>query len=1378
MTAVDQAEVLGSFAQNANYLGKITTSAITAAGSQYAAVPISVVINYADNAVSSSLVHSILRAEGQVASVGANRISEFSSLNVTASGAMYGAAAGLVNVNTIEGATSAEVNDSEVKAGQFNVNAENEDHLKVTDVTAAGAIGSLGASVIVSYLKGSSAANLRNSIVTADKLTVSSLQDHYVNGTVAFASGGIGTIGANVFSLVIGSGDNPFASNRQDLGKAEDTVNKYLSDYASSGSGSLGFIAENDDLTQEEKDKIVGSAAAADAAVSSGSGKGASVLVSGNQLTVGSAGISAKEDSKGGNIDVTLGSGSAGAGVLAASVITLRRHYNSQVNLSGNSITADKNFNVLNSLEGKTNLEAIQTSLALASGTAAYADAEITGGASTIWDGNVSGGIEVPGTKPEGSKDEGGKAEENKPQTTNPVFDIKTQNKSEVHLKSFGITVAAASGGGMVAEIRDKSRVENQVLNSTINSSFNASAVRQQKLLAESTAGYGGAINGVGALAKVYDGTEGALSARTLFKGNTVSADVSLTTNNRLDITVKSYGAGAGGLGIGVVQSIAETRGKVVSEVSRNVFSNANLTVAAGAGLSGSDGDESEALKMTADSKTYGGAIIASIPVDTSELTNSNQVESKIDLSGNSSLENFTSVTEGNSVYLSKTTAGTGGTIASGNNSAEVNHKVSVKGEVSSASSVAAKNADVTASNKEKATVLADSAGGGIILAEGTSLDANAAQVKHTDRSNTSLIVSGRWNVQDAASFVTSGEHNIGMKADNTKGALAGGSGASLINDMLGTNKVAIGDGSTVNASNLIVGASDNWDLHAAEGTYAVDSRVYGAFVGTGIKASNTENRTQQVYIGKNAILTADDLTISATNAGRINLKVRAQTGGAVAGVTAENFETLNTQNRVSLADGVRLTANNTEGTLIIAASSDEDVEAQSVGDVQGAAVAGAGAKVSVNQNRTNEVNIGNGSNILSKGKLALRAGRNADGSNSQFDLVSYAHAYSHSAIGGTDSEVSDSLNLSNKLNLNGEIKSWRDTELYAQSGDVSTEETARYWFWTSASDAGEVSIASTAAGTKSKNLTTDNKIQVGGLVQAGVNTKADIQISGIASPKESDSSVTLDTQDPLKITKSGVDDGSVSEVKVESLTNMYWKRHEELQKAMADYGTTDPSLLAAYKAEDQLLLETMKQKGLLVGDIKGNFSLIDKTSRPYVEISNVTVSGGNISAFTDSVTGAGSLVAKTAEGINIDNQGTVALKLSDIQILDKGGEFKLNDQVVTDKIGALSSFRGQLTTSANSEAPSIMINSAYNGSVLVTSDGKEQRINPDTSIDISGKLINRAGNISVSSGGDVYADKTASISAGGSLGITAKGSITQSYRGGLFNVGGSVEEL
>lgn len=65
---------------------------------------------------------------------------------------------------------------------------------------------------------------------------------------------------------------------------------------------------------------------------------------------------------------------------------------------------------------------------------------------------------------------------------------------------------------------------------------------------------------------------------------------------------------------------------------------------------------------------------------------------------------------------------------------------------------------------------------------------------------------------------MTSGEHNIGMKADNTKEHWQAGSGASLINDMLGINKVGISDGATVNASSLTVGASDNWNLHAAEG--------------------------------------------------------------------------------------------------------------------------------------------------------------------------------------------------------------------------------------------------------------------------------------------------------------------------------------------------------------------------------------------------------------------------------------------------------------------------------------------------------------------------------------------------------------------------------
>ena len=84
------------------------------------------------------------------------------------------------------------------------------------------------------------------------------------------------------------------------------------------------------------------------------------------------------------------------------------------------------------------------------------------------------------------------------------------------------------------------------------------------------------------------------------FNGNTAGGDVSLTQITVPDITVKELRCRSRRLGIGVVQSIAETRGKVISEVTGNVFSHANLTVAAGAGL----GDESGALKMTADSQS------------------------------------------------------------------------------------------------------------------------------------------------------------------------------------------------------------------------------------------------------------------------------------------------------------------------------------------------------------------------------------------------------------------------------------------------------------------------------------------------------------------------------------------------------------------------------------------------------------------------------------------------------------------------------------------------------------------------------------------------------------------------------------------------------
>lgn len=1360
---VQNANMYGGYKQAASYLGRITTSGIAAAGSQYAAVPVNVVVNYASNDVSSLLRNSAVSADNKIAEIYAGRISELSSVNVTAAGAMYGAVSALVNVNTVEGQTSVEADSAKINAGEFRILAENEDHLKVADVTAAGAIGGVGASVVVSYLKGNASAVLRNSTVTAPLLKISSLQDHFVNGTVALAAGGIGSLGANVFSLVIGSSDNPFAENKQDLAKTEETVNDYLSKYASSGAGALGFINESSSLSAEEKNRVIAGAASQNAAVSSKT-CGTSVVVSGNDVNAVQSEISAKEDSKENQkIDVTLGSGEAGVGVLAASVATLRRHYNSQVNIAGNLFKNVDRLDVANILSGHSNLTAIQTSVALASGTAAYVDAKLTGGASTVWESS-----EVQGKKKEGGNEITGQV------------NLLTGNDSETKAYAFGINVAAVSGGGMVSNIKDHSQLSSTITDSVLSSNFASSVMRAQKLTAEAKAGYGGAVNGVGALATVLDGRDGQSSVKTVFDNNRVGAvSVNLLTNNRPDIFVKGYSAGAAGFGIGVVKATAESRGQVLSSASNNTFTGSSFTVLAGAGLTDSQdpSNEEQALKMKALSESYGGAIIASIPVNSSSLLNANKVSSIINLSKEGSLAWFEANAEGNAVYDSRTTAGSGGIIASGNNEADVKHQVSVTETVVSGSSTAIGEAEVLTNNREKAVILATSAGGGVILGEGTTVSSNAAQVSHKDTSSSQLNVSGTWNISKSASFGVSGNHDIGMTADNTKGALAGGSGAGLVNEMQGANRLSVEDSSILNASYLSLSAFDGWNVHSAVGNYAVDSKVYGAFVGTGIEAINTEKRTQEVTVGKNARLSAHDLALSSSNNGITHIKVRARSAGAASGVTAKNTQTIDTQNLLNIGSGALLTASNTVGTLILSTSSDEDLHIESIGDVEGAAVGGAGATIKVMQNRLNQVNLAASSRILSKGKVAVRAGRDLSGDNAKFNLAAYSHAYSHSAIGGTDSVVNDKLNLNNQLFLNGNITSWRDIELYAKEGDVSTEETARYWFWTTASDAGEVSIASTKAGTKSKNLTTINQLDVKGQVQAGVNTRADVVIEGIVSTDQDNKEQVQDGKPAPTITQSGADE-AVIKFGTEELANIYWERHLQLQTAMRDYATTSPSMLAAYLAEDNLLIETMKQKGLVVMNSSNKPVLVKSVQRPFVEISNLTVSGGNISVFADSVIGSGSLIAKSAEGIFIDNRSTSALKLSDLQILDQGGTFKLNDQVVTDKTGGMSGFAGNFVNSANSNLPEINIKSKFNGTVTLNTAEGSKTLTPDTGIDISGNLVNRVGNIVVESGGDIYSDPSAHISAGGSLAIKAAGSITQSYHEGLFNVGGAVEDL
>jgi len=1350
---------------SSDFLGRINALSVVGAGSVYGTGAVGVLVNYGGNDVSTSVAgDSNFRIQpGGSSVIQANRVMDWSQTNVTVSGAAYGALGAYVTVNTIEGLAkaSAEGLKFEREDADFGIKASSEDHLDFVNTLVAGAIGSLGTSVVVNYVLDDVETQIKNSDIKAQKVSLSALKDYFIDGTNAFVTGGVGTIGANVVVNVIGKNQDAFSDvssttdeESNDLEKEKTLVGDYLDKYGDSTG--ISFIDSDTNLTDTEKRDLVTETVSGDIQSNSGDSHGTRVVVSGSEIKASEITLSSLDNTKDdAHLKVTVGTGQAGAGVLGASVTTLRQHYSNVIDVHDNKAFEGK-ITLDNRTGGTYELTTWQTSLSLASGTAAYVDAEIDGGLSTNWTKSKVDGL-------------------------HSSVDITTKNESAYTLDSNGITVAGISGGGMVARLRDLSETKTTVKDSLINGSIAAKSIRAQRLTAQAMAGYGGAVNGVGALASVNDGSDALETASIRFTGNTFNgSSVIGLANHQTDVHVKAYSAGASAIGLGIVKAQAWDKGNVVSEYSSNTQTgNTNVSVQAAAGRNSKKNDEQ--LQMTVKAEGYGGA---AIQTNNNEAKAFNQlrVSNTVSLSGKAG--EIGSKASGHAVYEVSSEIGSGGAIASSSNSASVHHEITLDNQFTG-SKVSAKSLSVSSSNEETANINAKSAGGSVVTAEGTALDDSAALVEHIDESKSTVTVSG--SITTAKDIVISADstQKLSVKADNTKGTVVGGSGASLVNHIEGVNAVVIDSSAEIHAQgDMTVRAKSSVETKAADDGYAVDSGVYGAIAGTGIKIDNRQDRTNSITVNDGVKISGASVFVSAEAHNNSVLKVRARSAGVATGVTATGSHDFNTKNLIDIKNNVKIESNDLYGRLVLSASADEVIDAESIGNVQGAAVGGAGAEVTLRYTRTNEINVGSGSEINSAGDLEVYSGRDISKDNSNLDLTSYSHAYSHTAVGGTNSSIDDSFVLNNSLNLNGNLISGRDSYYYAANGDVATTEMSRYWFWTSSSDAGNVQIASTAAGNASKNLVSNNTVVVNGSLIAGQNTKADIEISGIVhketDPKETDYIVTVDgSQSEATIQQNGIGKASISEGS-EDLANVYFERHVYLQKAIADlsFAKDDKTtaMVEALKQEDEILVATMREKGWL--DEKGQ--IIGSQNRDYIAIRDLAVSGGNLSIDSDSVTGNGSIVANAAEGISITNKSNLAVKLENVQVMEKGGKILLNGNTVTKVEG----FDGNVQTHVDTPDPTIKIHSQYEGGEIIvhasdkSGNTSSYTVKPDNSIEISGRLFNGAGDVSVISGNDIYTDSTAWISAAGSLNLKAGGNVTQSYHSGIYNVGGDVAEL
>ena len=1342
-----------SLAIAGDYLGRYNALGVSGAGSGAAAGAVNVNVNYGDNDVGVS-VGKLSAAVSEKAEIEARRRTENSGIAVNASGSQYAAVSATVLVNTVEGAARTEINGADIgsKEGReaaVSVRSLGSDTMKLVDVTAAGAIVGGGAAVMVNRLYGSALTTVADSHLAGGSVTVAAEQNRFVDATNVFASAGLGALGANVVSTLIGADGDPFASEQTSLGATQKQIDEYLSTYAGSGSTSdpgifASALGQTDGVLTDDEKKTMMQAAAQSATADAPAGA-THVSVTGSTIEAGTVSVEAREDAAdGAGVDVTVGSGEAGGAVLAASVATLRQNRNVALDISKSKIVAREGGRIGARIAGKTSVETYQAAVALASGMAAYTDVEATGGAAVrVADSTLTS------------------------QTAGKTLAVAARDDSEIEAFTFGLNVAIVGGGGTIADLRDATRLCVDIDNATLAGNTAVEALRSIKRTVHARSGVGGAVNGQASRGSIKDSG----GAEVSVSGSSVTGEsFVIEANNRPQLLAKAYQGYASAINVGVLTAEVEESGATSVTVKKSTLAAKSMEIDAASGRLGTDADpDADAMKLQTSVESYGAAVIGGGTINDAVVHNTAKTTLSIADNDYGSETALRLDAQGYAVYETVSDLGTGGVVAGGNSRAEVNHEAQVSADVKGKENTALKSLELSAANRESAVLKAYSAGGTVIEAS-----EKAAEVSHVDGSNTTVNVSGFWKTSEGAAIASSSGHTLRFEAQNTKGVAVGGSSVLLQNTMKGASTLTLAG--TISADGgLTAGARTDIDINSVkEDGYAVDAAVYGAVSGAEGRSESSIDRTSKVNVAKDAQLSSGgELALSAYTDEDNTLRVRGRTAGAAAGVTAYNNNTETIKNSVDVAAGARIENADDAQKLSITASSSEKRRYEAIGDLQGAAVGGAGAKSTNSITHANTVTLAAGSSVSGAGDVLIGAGRDALGSHAEFDYTGYTHAYAHS-IGGADSALKSSFDITDSLTVAGSVTAVRNIEAVADVGDWSINETTRYWVITAASDAGNVKIASSGAGSSNPdNFNPIDSITVDGSLIAGTQTYAKVGISGVVNTDE-----RLEIEGAASqptITTEGVE-GRI-DIGSEDIANLYWERYQALQALIASYGDAGAkearAALVAYKAEARMLLNKMIDSGYAVDDGNGNISLIASDSRGFASVSDIVVSGGDISLSTDSVKGKGTIKANAAQGIDIENTSNLALKVENVRILDKGGNLRLNSGLV----GSLAGFEGTVSSQADAPDPTIGITSDFGGLITVKADGKTQSIKPDNSIVMDGVVANDAGSLTVKAAGDI-AILAERVAAATDLKLEAQGSVMQSHTSGLFNVGGDVESL
>ncbi|WP_278537990.1 hypothetical protein [Fusobacterium varium] len=754
------------------------------------------------------------------------------------------------------------------------------------------------------------------------------------------------------------------------------------------------------------------------------------------------------------------------------------------------------------------------------------------------------------------------------------IISINAKDNSSMAVNTDSTMIGGVAVGVLLANAENNNKVNIEISDSSFTSrteddketGVSIKTEKENKTEVKTHGVSAGLASGAGSDASASD--NGTVGVNIVGNGSEfIGNRIDIEASNNSTVIAKANGISGGVIGAGGALSKAQASTNIYLNIaSGNTFIGKNINLKA---------ENNSAV--TANTEGSGGGAIGinyneakaigegKVVIDVKDQNYYSNKDKKEQLSDiNISGKNNTTLT----ANAEGVTVGVG--VASGNNKAETSNKnltvVAVGGGT-------AKNVNITAENMTTNKATTDGSGGGII-----SVDGMAAFSKNTSSSTAIAAIKGDWNIAGKIDVKALDTNKIILNADSTKGAVIGYSGAKTENNisdavldeelkkLLGTEEAK---GTKVVLNGKISGKGSINALAKNNIDIDIDTlgSGYGAIMVQGTDADNTVNKSAKVEI-KGDTDTNGKQVFEALTEANIDMKTLVKSAGLGAFTIAKADSALTIDNSVTLAAGKTLKTQKADGEITLASSDTTNVKINTTADVQGAAVGGASAATDSKVSRNNKINV-NG-NIRSMDNVNLYAGTNSTGNKGSLTLTATAETYNKAGIPiNTNPKLTSKIDHNNQIVVTAgtKIESVRNINLTANVGKSTVGLTEALYNWV-AGDNKDGGFTSSTFGEMSKGETANNYVQINGALTAGIQNKIDITIGADGE--------IVDFNNDVK-NYDGILKGSISkptigiiglddETKAELL--------EKIESGKMDYGK---ELLERYDQVGQLLVEYSK---------------------------------------------------------------------------------------------------------------------------------------------------------------------------------------------------------